>query len=206
MVIKKNCLECGKEFLSYPSLSTHTCSRRCGSLYRMKTIGHPRGMKGKIGYWKNKKRDEKTREKLKVMRLGKIPWNKGLSIKSNNALEIWRKNGGKPWNKYEKPYKSHNKKRREMMERDNYTCLYCKSCFNKEDNFTKVGLTTHHIIPLRVSNDKNSNNIISLCRKCHPILEKLRRKNLVEYEQLMISIFPSSRATFFNYKRKLEEV
>lgn len=36
---------------------------------------------------------------------GHIPWNKGMHIKSNNALEIWYKNGGKTWCEGKHPWK-----------------------------------------------------------------------------------------------------
>ena len=34
--------------------------------------------------------------------IGKSTWNKGLHKQLNNALEIWRKNGGEPWSKSQK--------------------------------------------------------------------------------------------------------
>jgi len=31
-------------------------------------------------------------------RKGQIPWNRGSHIKTNNALAVWRENGGRSWN------------------------------------------------------------------------------------------------------------
>jgi hypothetical protein len=62
-----------------------------------------KGHKG-YTYWKGKKQPHMEGNKFRV---GCAPWNKGLNIKSNNALEEWRKSGGINWNKGKKfPYRS----------------------------------------------------------------------------------------------------
>ena len=70
--IYKKCLVCNKEFYCSPKEKTKYCSFDC-----FKSTPKP--------WMKNRK-----------------PWNKNKHIKLNNALDIWRKNGGKPWNKNKK--------------------------------------------------------------------------------------------------------
>lgn len=74
---KKYCLDCGKE-ICCEAKRCRICSNRTAE----------------------------KRAKLSEKQLGvnnsmynKTPWNKNLPIKLNNALEEWRRKGGKPWNK-----------------------------------------------------------------------------------------------------------
>lgn len=52
-------------------------------------------------------------------------------------------------------------KRKEIKERDNYTCVWCGQ---SED----CDLHVHHIRPISMGGDKYSNNnLITLCNRCH---------------------------------------
>jgi len=55
-------------------------------------------------------------------------------------------------------------KRERILKRDEYLCKECKR-YGK----SVVANTVHHVIPLEQRQDLkySSNNLISLCRKCH---------------------------------------
>ena len=48
---------------------------------------------------KGSKHSKETRERMRKAHMGQKSWNKGLHIKCSNGLEVWRNNGGVPWNK-----------------------------------------------------------------------------------------------------------
>lgn len=66
-----------------------------------------------------------------------------------------------------------------VRKRDRYICQYCG-----KKNSTQV----HHIIPRNVEIDNSLENLITLCRECHPKVEKLTNKYL-EQNRNPIEIF-----------------
>ena len=56
--------------------------------------------------------------------------------------------------------------REEIYQRDNYICQDCGVKCNKE-----IGFNAHHIIPYILTKDNNSNNLQTLCDKCHAIAD-----------------------------------
>ena len=50
--------------------------------------------------------------------------------------------------------------RKEIYERDNWTCQLCKKHCRKS-------IQCHHITPYRISNDNSKSNLITLCISCH---------------------------------------
>ena len=52
----------------------------------------------------------------------------------------------------------HRKLRNKILERDNTACVLCGSIEN---------LQVHHIVPLCIALVNNTNNLVTLCRKCH---------------------------------------
>ena len=57
-----------------------------------------------------------------------------------------------------------NKIRRQVYKRDNYQCQVCG-----QNNIT---LYCHHIIPWRITQSDNLNNLITVCGSCHRKMEK----------------------------------
>ena len=53
--------------------------------------------------------------------------------------------------------------RQQVLERDNYTCCECGTSDKK--------LETHHKVARRYGGKDEIDNIITLCRKCHRIIE-----------------------------------
>ena len=105
---------------------------------------------------------------------GMIPWNKGIEWKrmqgSNNPT--WK--GGYD-NRYGMGKWKWQKLSDKIMKRDNFICQDCKKEFDKNQNFSKFGLTVHHIIPYLISKDNNPKNLITFCRSCH--IERHRDDN-----------------------------
>jgi len=56
-----------------------------------------------------------------------------------------------------------------IRKRDNFTCQWC-GC--------KRATVVHHIVPVRVGVDNHPDNLITLCRRCHPEVEALTEEYL----------------------------
>lgn len=90
-------------------------------------------------------------------------WSRNFSGENSPR---WK--GGGPWT-----YGSNwSKKRREALERDNYTCQGCgKKADECIEEFGKR-LSVHHITPIRefemVEKANTLDNLVSLCHQCHP--------------------------------------
>lgn len=54
--------------------------------------------------------------------------------------------------------------RTQVYKRDGYRCVMCGR---------KGKLHAHHIIPVRISKDNSFSNLVSVCSKCHRILESI---------------------------------
>ena len=64
-----------------------------------------------------------------------------------------------------------HKVRREVNERDNYICQKCgKDCSNTKK------ISTHHIVPWKISHDDSMVNLITLCDACHTSIENEYKK------------------------------
>jgi len=84
-------------------------------------------VKGIIPHNKGKQWSKKHKIKLKLAWIkrkekGYITWNKGKHIKVNDALKIWRENGGQPWNKGKKELQVAWNKGKEMSNKYRKKC------------------------------------------------------------------------------------
>ena len=52
----------------------------------------------------------------------------------------------------------------QVMRRDGCQCVMCR---------VVDGLTIHHIIPRHISRDNSPQNLVTLCRPCHDLVEAL---------------------------------
>ena len=132
-----------------------------------------KGSKKRIGMGLKKAYEEKRR----IPNYGFIPWNKGKHIKMNDALEIWRRNGGKctgkncwNWiedrsiiemNKRNNPeYKQWVKK---IKKRDNNTCRFkSKNCSGHNIAHHIKGWSKYPKLRYNIDNG------IILCQAHHP--------------------------------------
>ena len=138
--------------------------------------------------WKVYTEEQKLRMKL-FQKWHKLVWTENL--------RKWRENGGTPWNKWTYWYEIHGgsksplKKvirssqkylnwRKQIRERDNYTCL---ECWRKRKPWDRVILEVDHIIPFaKILKDNKieslesaySNELLwdisnwrTLCKECH---------------------------------------
>ncbi len=68
-----------------------------------------------------------------------------------------------------------HKRRREVLERDNYECQVCGLTNQESKDKTDFELDIHHKEPLKNFEDKKEgskiSNLITLCRKCHRKIE-----------------------------------
>jgi len=61
--------------------------------------------------------------------------------------------------------------RQKVLKRDGYRCKICGSTHH---------LHVHHLIPWKISRSNEDLNLVVLCRKCHPKVEKFTWKLLQE--------------------------
>lgn len=76
----------------------------------------------------------------------------------------------------------------------------------------KGKLHAHHIIPVRISHDNSMSNLVSLCNKCHKILEMVgftileRGGGRVEIRKTeLIMIMEAKKKRFVEYRLKKEK-
>ncbi len=68
--------------------------------------------------------------------------------------------------------------RRQCLEKDNYSCYRC----GKHSKSGK-GLSTHHLIPRKDGGLDELRNLITLCEKCHDLVEMRDYRTLQEIER-----------------------
>lgn len=128
---------------------------------------------------KGKTISEETRKKLSEANKGQVPWIKGKHLSEETRKKIsetkigdknpnW--NGGSSFEPY--PLEFNERLKREIRERDNYTCLLCG----------EPGIQVHHIDYDKENN--NPSNLIALCNPCHGKTNTDRVKWTVYFMQL----------------------
>lgn len=171
MAYEKSCLVCGHLFQKpwneskrFWRIRHKYCSRVCAN---------------------NAPRSESTRQKMRLQKLGKSSWNKGISpsrktrkllsdaLKGRKLSEDTKKKmmGRRPWNKIGDGVTSINERirksskykawRKKVFERDDYTC---KECGKRGGN-----LHAHHKKPfaLYIEIRFKVSNGVTLCIPCH---------------------------------------
>lgn len=106
-------------------------------------------------------------------KIGKEHVKKGGLKHNGENCPLWR--GGKFSMDFEKTHgispKDWKKVAQEVRKRDKFICQYCGR---------KKSTLVHHIIPRYIKIDNSFNNLITLCRSCHPKIEYLTTKYLKE--------------------------
>jgi len=137
---------------------------------------------------KGKKHSEAAKEKMRLAKIGFIPWNKGkehTSI-SGDKHPKWIKDRTlvkQYWTERNNPeYKNW---RRKVLKRDNYKCKICGKEYAKKDK-----LIVHHILPWKDFPEEryNINNGITLCQKHHPRKRKEEQMLMLTFKELVEAI------------------
>jgi len=141
--------------MAYPSINLRFCSIECTNNFK----------KGKT--WEEIYGVEKAKEMLSKVK-GK-----------HNSPETEFKNGElhPDWIGGTEHYRGEDWdiQKQKVLERDNFECQRCKS---------KDALCVHHIIPWRESENNEIDNLVTLCRRCHIVIE--RKLGQIEDEDWII--------------------
>jgi len=62
--------------------------------------------------------------------------------------------------------------RETVLELDDYKCRFCEMTQEKHKDEHDQGLHVHHIIKDRIGGKDNPNNLITVCKDCHNLIEK----------------------------------
>ena len=192
-IYKRKCDICGRE---YKGQGKNFCSKQCYWKWRKgKNIGGFQG--GHISYWKThpitKEMREKSRQTLKEYYKNHISPLKGKPNSKMKGNQYWKlrhnPKGKEHWNwqggitQIRKQFWDsikYRKWRKEIFERDNYTCQMCgiKNIFlevhHKEErnkSWKKYNIKTLEEA-LNCKELWNKDNGITLCRKCHNLTKK----------------------------------
>lgn len=137
------------------------------------------------------KKSEEAKRIIGLKAKGRIPWNKG----TKGVMKAWNK--GKPMlmirgEKHPNWKGGHSEKlgkqklewriwRRQVFERDDYTCRDCDK--------RGVYIEPHHIIPKRINKEEmyNINNGITLCRPCHQLTMGKEERFAERYSAILVN-------------------
>ena len=111
---------------------------------------------------KGHKVSEESRKRMSQNMKGRVVWNKGKPFLATRGSNHWNWKGGKSNpNELIKKSLEWTMWRRQIFERDNYTCRDCGK--------SGVYIEPHHIIPKRINKEIMFDiiNGITLCRPCH---------------------------------------
>lgn len=75
-----------------------------------------------------------------------------------------------------------NQRRKNVLERDNYTCQGCGISNEKAKERTNRGLHAHHRTPISEGGSHSLQNLIALCETCH--IETHRKNTEAPYEAI----------------------
>lgn len=158
--------------------------------------------KGRTSGMKGKHHSEEVKRRLSEAHKGHTAWNKGLSIEDDRvgkgvealtkAIRKQYEDGREPWNKGKKvpqmagensphwkgghdDYRGEDwlYQRRLARQRDKGICYICH---DDERNHSKK-FAIHHIVPYRIGRDNSLKNLMTLCGKCHPRIDKITDDN-----------------------------
>lgn len=195
-MIERNCLVCNKKFFVYPSklkqYPCNYCSLKCSGIENSRRVvteetrihislglmGHSVSKDARIKMSNSKK----GKSIPWINNKGHIAWNKGKKLPqySGENSPVWK--GGFTKETIKRTTTPEWKsKRLNIYKRDNYSCRNCgKKCH--------TDIQCHHIIPYRISNGdvnkpifwntriNDEENLITLCKHCHAIIENETRK------------------------------
>ena len=113
--------------------------------------------------------NKQVSEKMKLVRLKNNPFKGKHHTKEHNGMisiklkgiNAGEKNGNWRGGSSKNQYRGDDWDviRKIIYKRDSYTCQLCGKI--------KCKIEVHHIIPWRITQNNNFNNLISLCKSCH---------------------------------------
>ena len=163
-VVLTKCKYCNEEFSSFISLKRVYCSKKCANDDR----------KGNKPWNFGIPMSSVTKTKLSTSLMGKIPWNKGKKYPQFGGKNHFAWKGG-TYNKDRKidmQRKFYREWRKSVLERDNYTCIWCGS---------KKKLNADHIKPYSLYPELRYelSNGRTLCEECHKKTDTYGKKAVI---------------------------
>ena len=160
----------------------HFCDRRC---FRSFVKIHPDFFSHAQTLETRKKIADKKKgkkfPKLSLAKKGSIPWNKGLTMKTDARVRAYalKQRGQKRIGNYRRG-KEHYAWKGGYFNRNNGSWFQLANRIKKRDNFRcqccgakNVRLEVHHLFPIRLyKNQNNEEELVTLFVSCHKVWEK----------------------------------
>jgi len=174
----KICPVCKTKFTTYKSVDKKFCCTKCQ--YQARTLGITKRKVSKpYVVKKSKYKEEKICLFCSNKYISSIKKQKYCSsICFHKSRKVEMKGNKNPSyvdgrSKNKKCYRGENWEeiRKEVYERDYWTCQKCKVHCDKTHK-----IQAHHKIPYKISKDNSLDNLVTLCVSCHKIVEEEYKK------------------------------
>jgi len=107
-----------------------------------------------------------AKQKMSLAKQGSVPWNKDKNCPQLAGANNGNWKGGTMSRMLERVSNlAWKRRRREIYQRDKWTCLYCGKHVRKD-------IQCHHVMPYRLTQDDSFKNLITLCCICHALFER----------------------------------
>lgn len=167
------CINCGKEFETWTYRQQKCCSKRCAS--KMST-GHPKPTKQRPDNFVTKKclicKKPYTIHKIFIEKRKSNFCSRDCQAEYFSIERRGERNPNWTGGHTSDYGPNWERQKRKAKKRDNYTCQVCGYI-----KYGKRKIDTHHIKPYKDFNGdweraNQLDNLITLCKKCHPKVEK----------------------------------
>lgn len=161
----KQCATCHKDFQPKDP-RTRTCSETCRRVRHGQWVKENQSGKNNPFYGKHHSEETKVKQSQSKRELLSTGWKPANFIDGRSRLKASKHAIDPSWRRI----------RKQILLRDNNACQY-PGC-------TYSAYTVHHIVPLRIVGEHKPENLISLCKPHHFLVDK--KEHL--YEDLFLGI------------------
>lgn len=161
----KECVVCHTEFETL-EWRNKTCSAQCRRVNHSKWVKENQSGENNPFYGKTHTNETKEKQSQSKRRLVLSGWKPANYIDGRSQLKASKHAIDPSWRRI----------RKQILARDKNLCQF-PNCESKAN-------AVHHIIPLRLVDEHKPENLISLCKKHHNLVDKKEK----QYEDLFLGI------------------